>query len=174
MNINFFGGESCLGKRRNLFSGWQYIWWPNVCKCWIRSSPIEFTYSYKNWKSHSSVYLDSPCENVGPETHSLAWKSGKSGWCSFKREDCDTKRCQNLMTLIPFPRKFWCDTAWHLLQSTEILDLSALQTLWRSAAAHCSKVAVKPFWVELWHASQWSQCTVKHCERSTPLAYKPF
>ena len=94
--VKFFWREDCLSKSRNLFSGRHHIWWPNVSRCWSRSSQIECTYFHKNSQRHSYTSFNTLCEIWGLKMQFSTYKPTNTDFCSFERDNCDAKPCETL------------------------------------------------------------------------------
>ena len=80
-----------MNESRNFYSGGHYLWWPNVCECRVRSSPIGWMPSHKNSYNYSTMYFGSPRKILSLEAHPSRRKYGKIGFCRFKRDKCDAK-----------------------------------------------------------------------------------
>ena len=89
MNIDFLGRESDLSESRNFYSGWQYIWWPNVSDYWTRSSPIAQTVSHKMLWKYSTVPLQPPWKIWDPWMHFLWSKIENIDFSRSRVTNCD-------------------------------------------------------------------------------------
>jgi hypothetical protein len=129
--VKFFEGEGRLSKSRSLFSGWHYIWWPNVCECWTGSSQIE---------SLSTKFTEAFMYFLQPSLRNFELRDAfLDSWIYkhwFLRFRTWQMWCKTLQNLIRKPCQIWCDSQWHLFQSPGILGTLPLWTLLAPSVLH--------------------------------------